>query len=373
MTRVCHLFDGSAGWEQRVGVSQLRSRLPRDRYGNVLAGVDPVVVDRLEGLGRPIKLFHRLPRLTLMASPTLRRFLIREGIKLVHAWGFEAALAAHMGSTKALVLELFDPQPTKTQIKLVRTLARRAAFAVACSAETVRRRLIEGGVPPGACVVIRPGVDFALINRCRQGELRRKLGLAPDEFVVIVPEPATRVGRELDTYWAVEQIHHLTGNIRIIVPGNSREQKRIRRIDRTGFDSRVVICPGRRFPFEELVSISDALVAIPKGDVSTTSIAWAMAAGAAVIGTATYAAAELISNKVNGLLFKPRNGESPALAVARFLQDRSSMDRLKEVARGHAYEVFSARRFIDQHIRLYQNLLSGASPSEGIVDSAMVT
>ena len=373
MTQVCHLLDGSVGWEQQVGVRQLLSHLPGDRYGSALAGVGPVIMDRFEGLARQIKRFHHLPRFTLMASPTLRRFLVREGITLVHAWGLDAALAAHVGSAKALVLELFDPRLTKRQIKLARTVARRTGFAVACSTETVRRRLIEGGVPPGVCVVIRPGVDFALINRCRQGELRGQLGLAPDELVVLVPEPATKAGRQIETYWAVDLIHHLTGHIRVIVPGNSREQRRIKRLDRVGLDSRVVVCPGERCSFEELIVISDVLVAIPEGDISTTAIAWAMAAGVAVIGTATYAVAELISNKVNGLLFKPRDGESPALAVARLLQDRSSLDRLKEVARGHAYEVFSVRRFIDQHIRLYQNLLSGARPSEGIVDSALAT
>lgn len=373
MTQVCHLLDGGAGWEQRVGLSQLVDRLPGERYTSVPASLDPVVADRLQPLDLPIKRFHRVPGLALMAAPSVRRFLSREGIELVHAWSCETGLVAHVASVKALVLELFDPRLTPSQIKLVRTLARRKRFAVACGAETVRRRLIEGGVPPDACVVIRPGVDFGLINRCRGGELRRHLGLAPDEFVAIAPEPTTKAGREFETYWAVEQIHQLRGNIRIIVPGNSREQERIRRIDRTGLNSRIMICPGRQFLFEELVAISNALVIIPEGDVSTTSIAWAMAAGAVVIGTATYAVAELISNKVNGLLFKPRDDETAALAVARLLQDRSSQDKCKEVARGHAYEVFGIRRFIDQHIRLYENLLSGVSPSEGITDSATVT
>ena len=68
-----------------------------------------------------------------------------------------------------------------------------------------------------------------------------------------------------------------------------------------------------------------------------------------------------------------REDETVALAVARLLQDRSSQDKCKEVARGHGYEVFGIRRFIDQHIRLYENLLSGVSPGEGITDSAVVT
>ena len=77
-----------------------------------------------------------------------------------------------------------------------------------------------------------------------------------------------------------------------------------------------------------------------RGDVSTTCIAWAMAAGVAVIGAATYAVAELASHKVGGLLFKPPLRGSSAPAVVRLLRDREAQAKAKEV-RGQAYE-FSA-------------------------------
>ena len=41
MTVIGHLFDGSAGWEQRIGVSQLLDRLPGDRYGQEVATLGP--------------------------------------------------------------------------------------------------------------------------------------------------------------------------------------------------------------------------------------------------------------------------------------------------------------------------------------------
>jgi glycosyltransferase involved in cell wall biosynthesis len=305
-----------------------------------------------------------------MASPTLGRFLAARQSEVVHAWGLEAALAAHAAGPHPLVIELFDPRFTANQLKLARLLARRGA-AFACSSGTVRRRLITGGVLPESCVVIRPGVDFGLINRCRQSDLRQRLGLARDEFVVIVPEPVTKPRPAAAAYWAVELLHHTAGGVRLIVPGRSRAQARIRRLDRAGLESRVVICPGERFAFEELIAISDALVIVPRNDTPATAIAWAMAAGAAVIGSATYAVAELIAHQVNGQLFKPREGESPALPVARMLQDRLTQDRCKEVARGHAYEVFSVRRYVDQHLRLYENVLNGTAPGEGITDSAI--
>ena len=97
-----------------------------------------------------------------------------------------------------------------------------------------------------------------------------------------------------------------------------------------------------------------------------------MASGSAVIASAVYAVAELIANKVNGLLFNPQSATHLAGAVGRLLMDRDSQSKVREVARGHAYEVFSLRRYIDQHDRLRRNLATGCAPREGIVDSAVV-
>ena len=373
MTRVCHLFDGSTGWAQRVAVAGLLDRLPAEQFVNRLVAIDPAALPQLRRLHRPVETYHILGGINATVTPLVNRFLARERIELVHAWGLPAALSAHAASDVPQVIELFDPRFARSDFKLIRTLARPRGFAVACSTATVRRRLIEGGVAPDLCVVLRPGVDFALINRVKDSPLREKLGIRRDKFVVIVPEPATGDGGHLEGYWAVELLNNAIGKVRIIVPGNSREQRRIRRLDASGLDSRVVISPGRQVPFEELVTVSDALVVIPGGDIPTTCIAWAMAAGVVVVGTAVYAVAELIADRVNGLLFKPRSDEGPAVAVARLLRDRASQVRPKEVARGQAYEIFSMRRYVDQHLRLYQNVLNGLNPSDGIIDSAIAT
>ena len=121
---------------------------------------------------------------------------------------------------------------------------------------------------------------------------------------------------------------------------------------------------------ERLICVADTMVVAARGDVSTTAIAWAMAAGVAVIGGATYSVAELIANKVNGLLFKQTPGKPMTVAIARLLKDRETQRRLTEAARGQAYEVFGLRRCAEQHMQLYVNMLSGSAPAQGIADSA---
>ena len=132
------------------------------------------------------------------------------------------------------------------------------------------------------------------------------------------------------------------------------------------------VWPGTRHHYEDLIAMADALIITPNTDVTTTSIAWAMAASVPVLGSAVYSVAELIAHKHNGLLIKPDPGPTTSVGIASMVTQLDTLSREKEVARGQAYEVFSPRRFVDQHLTLYDNLAGGVRPSENIHDSAVV-
>ncbi len=373
MTHVGHLFDGSLGWEQRVGVSQLVDGLPPDLYTSSLAAIDPAAGRTLRRLNHSIDLLPRFLGIDTLAAPAVVRFAGRRRVDLIHAWGVHAAVAARALPRTPLVVGLFDPLVAMREVKRIRAIARPEKFAVLCSCEIVRRRLIEGGLAAEFAVVIRPGVDFSLINRCRRGSLRERIGLTRDEYVAIVPEPVTRAGGQWEACYAATLRNHLSGGVRIVLPGRSREQRRIARFINMLPLTPSLLTPGDQYPFEHLLAVADVVLVTPRGDMSTTSIAWAMASGAAVIATAVHSTAEILANKVNGLLFKQVPGKSMAASILKVLANRGSQEKVKEAARGQAYEVFGLRRHVEQTMRLYQNVVSGAAPGEGIVDSALQT
>ncbi len=382
MTTVCHLFDRDAGWEQRVGAAPLLDRLPPDRYRCALASTDPEAVAVLSSLGETVNLISRRPFSGvaghLAVSPSVARFVSRQRAEIVHAWSLSAAMAAWpalramSGRRPALVVELFDPGLPRSDCNMLRMAAAAGGLSIVCSTQTVRRRLYESGVAPEFCTVIRPGVDFARINRFRREGLREKLGVTATETAVLLPEPIRRDRAHFDGFWAAALLHNLCEGFRVILPGASRELERIRRFVETLPGPTGLITPGPAVPFEQIVAIADVLVAPSRGDVSTTAIAWAMSAGAAVIATAEHSTAELIAHKVNGLLFKREDRKTMVMSFVRLLRDRASQATMKEAARGQAYRVFSLRRYVDQHVRLYENVLRGALPGEGITDSAAV-
>ncbi len=371
MSTVCHVFDETADWQQRVAANQLLDRLPRDKYRLHFASVEAVLPE-LSGLPSRVEMVPRIASVNVFAAPLLGRFFERRGGDLIHAWGPSAAAATSSASQRPLVVELFDAEIAVSAAKLLRTIARPSGFAIVCSTQWIRRRLVENGVSPELCVVIRPGIDFGAIQKVRKSTLRRDLDIAADDYVILLPEPASAGGPTLAAVWAGSLLNRLDGHYKVIVPGSSAEVERIARFAATLPPPVTLIRPGKSISVENLVAIADALVVPETNHVPTTAIAWAMGAGAAVIAAAGYAVTELVVTRVNGLLYKHPEGKSPALRIVPLLRDRESQRKVKEAARGQAYEVFSLRRHVEQHAQLYENLLAGLSPSTGIVDSAQV-
>lgn len=371
MIRIAHVLDDHAAWEERVALTYLMDRLPRDRCAQTLATITPAADPTFRCFPvAPARVPCIVP-IAPLAAPMLARFVQQRSAALLHAWSVRCAVAAGSLHDHAVVVSLHDPNTATREARALRSITRPSRFAIACSCETVRRRLVEHGVSPECAVVIRPGVDFGLINRVRRGPLRKQLGIADEEFVSILPEPATRDGEQMNAAFAVTLHRRLNGGHRVILPGRSREADRIVQFQQGMPTESPLVATGDRIPFEHLVAIADALLITPRGDAPTTAIPWAMAAGAVVIGSATYAVAEIIANKVNGLLFKQEPDRSISPAVYRLLQRMDDFAKCREVARGQAYEVFSLRRFAEQYLRLYENVLAGRAPADGITDPAL--
>ena len=178
-------------------------------------------------------------------------------------------------------------------------------FDLVCSSKLIQRRLVEAGVVIDAVAVVRPGVDFGAIRRCRPEVVRAELDLSPDDRVLMMPSPPSRVGGHYYGLWAAALLHYVWHEIRLVVPGISREQQRVYRFARRSHRTAFCRFPRNRFSPAELVAASDALIVPALGDVATDWLAWAMAGSKAIIGSAVPAVAELVADRHNGFLCKP--------------------------------------------------------------------
>ena len=369
---VLHLFDAGAGWQQRLGASQLMARLPRGRFTCRAAATDGRACGLFGPKGTRLELLRRHLGLDFLTAPIIRRYVSAHGVDIVHAWSVPSAVAAAQAAGDArVVVELFDPAVSDRRARMLRSIQSRPGLGVVCPTQTVRRRLVEKGIDPELCTVIRPGVDFARINAARGVGLRERLGLDTAGRVFIAPEPAARGGGQFTAYWATAIRSFLHTGDRLIIPGTSREQARIARLAGQWRLSACLCCPGDGFAFEELLANADVLLVPSRVEVPTTAMGWAMAAGVPVLATALPATTELLVHKGNSLLIKPDADKRVAVKLAAMLDREDDLRQVKEAARGQAYETFGIRRCVDQHARLYENLLEGNRPGDGIIDSAI--
>ncbi|NOX58765.1 MAG: glycosyltransferase [Planctomycetes bacterium] len=371
---VLHVFDSTCGWEQRLALTQLLDRLDPKIVETSVASIDPKHTSRLlEG----IEVFPCPRRLSLptLAAPAIRSLCLQNSCDIIHAWGAPAATAsrAALPDSAPIVTTVFDPGLAQPFVRMLLAAQQSGNLAVACSTERVRRRMVEQGIDFDACAVIRPGVNFKTIGAVDRNKVRAELGIPHDSLVAITPDPPSQRGCHRTALWSVLMRTHLGGDTRLIVPGRSSTTADLRRFAACSENPPAVIfaCEGRRF--EELLPATDVLIYAAIEDVSTTAIAWAMASSVTIVSPATYCVAEMLANDLNAILFKAedywtRRGRQ----ICAKLDSAKDASKIREVARGQAYEVFSLRRTVDQHRQLYENLLNQDPPATNITDAATV-
>lgn len=375
MPRILHLIDGGDPEELRLALQPLIARLPAkdwDHHIVALSGRQRL----FDYLGE--RKIARLPvRLGMhfLSGPALRDYLTQHRIDLIHAWSLDAAYLATLACdwTTPVLLSRWDPDVSLPQARRLAALMRLPRVAVICQAGTVERRLFERGVPRERLVVVRPGVDFGLINRLkRSSSVREDLAIDSDHTVVLLNPHHTRQGRHLEGAWVVEAARHLQPRLVLLTPESSPDRPAIERF-MYSVGASVYRVSRRRHSLEELLAASDLLLAPATTDVSTTAVAWAMASAVPILGCATYALAEFIADGQNGHLARNNDTMPMAGKLVDVLRDRRQNAAFYDQARAEAFEAFGLSRYVGQVQQVYENLLQSREVGTDIVDRAFVS
>ena len=381
---VLHLIDETFDSHSYWSLQRLLDRLPRDTFRQHLASIDGPARAMFDTQVDDVAFCPRRFSLDLTAAPSIRRLLNRKQNDIVHAWGVQAAAACRLADRRIpIVLSLSQPGLDDAGYRWVQTLSSEGPLGVACESGVVRRRLVEHGLDIERCAVIRPAVDFSLLNRVGRADRRAALGVDADTSVLLAGSPHVKGNSLTDSVWAGAIAGLQIPGLTLIIPGRSREQARARHLARSQPSLVRCIFTDDAYSLPELLAISNMMVVPADRDVATTSIAWAMAAGLVVVGSAVPSITEMIVHRNNGLLVKPGEVFDFARRVVEGLEDADLAGKLREEARSQAFQVFGLRRFVDQFQTLYVNLLqsgraggcpdsSGRSPAIPVNPATMV-
>jgi glycosyltransferase involved in cell wall biosynthesis len=231
-----------------------------------------------------------------------------------------------------------------------------AWHAVSADVEVELRQL---GADPGAIARIANGVDclhFRPLGVVEKLAARRRLGLAPDEFVTLYCGRLAPVKRlEL----LVAAVRHAPG-VLVLVGEGPQEPLLRRQANEAGVASRVRFLPAVDDP-AAIYGVADAYVSTSATEGMSNSVLEAMASGLPILATRASGMAELLAGGA-GLLLERAGPVELGTQLRRLAGDGALRERLGLAARSTVLEHHALPEVADQLARLYRRLAEPTPP-----------
>jgi glycosyltransferase involved in cell wall biosynthesis len=341
MVRVLQLIDSDADFQSQTAARQLAGAL---------------------GDGFAVDVAPSTPSLAAVPGRVLRlRREPRMFDRLIHAFGARSLAAAVLAGMRVV----YSPSgyPGRREIRWLRAIVGYRELHIVCPTDTLRRALVEGGVPIERCHLIRPAVEFVKVKRRRDDALRAQLGFLPDDFVVLAPGESDRASAHELAAWSVSILHVLDPSYKFLAWGRGRLRERAMRFSekvRLGaFASFAEPQLGRAVGFEELLPATDAVLVTAQEPVPTLPISICMAAGLPIVATVSPTVAELLEDRHTALLTRDAQPRTIAQRLMDLRSDAGLQWQIADMARTEAYEYASMTRFLNQFRALYRQVATG--------------
>jgi glycosyltransferase involved in cell wall biosynthesis len=329
------------------------------------AGVDVVPV---AGLSREVS-----PLRDLLAAVRLARLIRALRPQIVHthtakagAVGRTAAVLA--GRPRPLVVHTFHGHVLRGYFGSVgsrvfrlleTTLARVTDVLVAVSPQ-VRDELVRLGVAPAEkFTVVRLGIELEPRVRCADdpAEIRARLGISPERFVVGWFGRMTAVKRTEDLLAALSQVRARGVDALLLLVGDGVDRPRLEEnAFRLGL-ARHCLFLGYQEDVAPWYAACDAVALTSANEGTPVTIIEALAAGRPVVVTSVGGVPDVVADGVDGYLVEP--GDTSALAdrLERLALDPALREQLGARGRVRALARYSVGRLVDDVDLLYRSLL----------------
>jgi glycosyltransferase involved in cell wall biosynthesis len=254
----------------------------------------------------------------------------------------------------------FSPAKTAFFRVLERMLAKVTTVLIAVSPE-VRDDLVSLGVAPvEKFAVVRLGIELEERVRCEEPreEIRRRLGIPPERFVVGWLGRMTGVKQTTDLLDALGDLRGRDVDASVLLVGDGP--------DRDGFERRAhelgLIRHCLFLGYQEQVApwyaAMDA-VALPSGNEGTpVTVIEALAAGRPVVAYGVGGVPDVVRDGIDGFVVTPGDTGELALRLADLAADPELRARMGAAGRDRVLERYGVRRLLDDVDRLYRETMA---------------
>ncbi|MDH4196308.1 MAG: glycosyltransferase family 4 protein [Candidatus Aminicenantes bacterium] len=301
----------------------------------------------------PLKMRNEADLLAVLrlAASMRRRRCVLAHFNDAHGTGI-GSRAAGLAKVPLRVISRRVDFPIKSKSKYTKEID-----VIIAISESVKKVLVEDGIPSGLIEVIPSGTDFSPFEEVRERDfLRREFGFAPDDFLVgIVAQLEDHKGHR----YLVEAAQILKGQAPklrfIIVGGGSLRIELDRQAHNLHVDD-VVYFLGFREDVPRILASLDLFVLSSHMEGLGSSLLDAMASRLPIVATTAGGIPEVVVNRETGLLVPPRDPPALAQAILKVYLDKTLAARLAQRGYEVVHEKFSAESMARQVIAAYERL-----------------
>jgi glycosyltransferase involved in cell wall biosynthesis len=372
--RICHVLHSlTLGDGVTEVVWNLARHLDSERFklGVVCLARRGDRAEEFEAFGVPVHLVGAVsstsPGVALHNLRAVRRLagiLNLEKPDVVHVHEFFPGTLGRLGAlggrgTKVvLTLHNRDEWKRAPHVLVDRALAKRTDRVVANS-EAVRGFVLkqEGFAPEKVCVIYNGIEADRFKHACRDGQ--------PGYVVGSVGRMAEQKGYGylLDAADLLKKAQLLGGLRFVIVGGDAHPSESVKleleeKVKALGLED-VVEFLGERKDVPEVLTGFDCFVLPSLWEGFGLAIAEAMAASLPVVASRVDGIVEVVEDGVTGILVPPKDSKALAEAIRWMVDHPAEAKAMGRKGRERVERLFSAQRMADEHMSLYESLLSG--------------
>jgi glycosyltransferase involved in cell wall biosynthesis len=248
--------------------------------------------------------------------------------------------------------------------RIVETLLARASDALVAVSPEVRDELVRIGVAPASkFAVVRLGIELEprVHTTVDTAELRRRLGIAPERFVVGWFGRMTTVKRTGDLVDALAALRSRGVDALLLLVGDGDDRTQLEQRAHEHGLARSCLFLGYQEDVAPWYAVCDAVVLTSANEGTPVTIIEALAAGRPVVATRVGGLRDVVEEGVSGFLVRAGDTDAIAERLEVLALDARRRERMGEAGRREVLSRYAVSRLVDDVDALYRALLASTS------------